>query len=152
MVELIVVIVVVAIMSLYAASQFIGVSKFSAQAAQEQGISVIRQIQLGRMQSNLDESETLHERHSLLVSANCLGSVQACTDTSDRPHSHRVIIQEQDMSFEPAMQVEFDLLGNPSCSSGCTTPVAGQEIRINVSSESETETICINSQGYVYGC
>lgn len=64
MVELIVVIIVVAIMSLYAASQFIGVSKFSAQAAQEQGISVIRQIQLGRMQSNLDESETLHERHS----------------------------------------------------------------------------------------
>lgn len=56
------------------------------------------------------------------------------------------------MSFDPAMQVEFDLLGNPSCSSGCATPEAGQEIRIDVSSESETETICINSQGYVYGC
>lgn len=152
MVELIVVIIVVAIMSLYAASQFIGVSKFSAQAAQEQGISVIRQIQLGRMQSNIDESETLHQRHSLFVSADCLGSIQACTDTSDRPHSHKVVIQEQDMSFEPAMRVDFDLLGNPICVSGCTTPEAGQDIRIDISSESEQETICINSQGYVYGC
>ncbi len=152
MVELSVVIIVVAIMSVYAASQFIGASQFSAQAAQEQGISVIRQIQLGRMQSNIDESETLHERHSLLVSANCLGSVQACTDTSDQPHSHRVIIEDQDLTFSPNIRVDFDLLGNPSCTLGCTTPTPGQDIRINVSSESEQETICINSQGYVYGC
>ncbi|MEZ9784124.1 prepilin-type N-terminal cleavage/methylation domain-containing protein [Vibrio breoganii] len=147
LVELIVVIIVVAIMSLYAASKFIGVSQFSAQAAQQQGIAVIRQIQLGRMQSNIQDTDALHDRYSLLVTAKCLGSQQACTSVTTEPFSHKVVIEEQDLSFTPAMSIDFDLLGNPICSSACPEP-----IRIQIASTQEQESICINSQGYVYGC
>ncbi|GEM80954.1 prepilin-type N-terminal cleavage/methylation domain-containing protein [Vibrio superstes] len=147
LIELIIVIIVVAIMALYASSKFIGVSQFSAQAAQQQGIAVIRQIQLGRMQSNISEDSTLHSRYRLVVSDKCLGSQQACTSTSNEPFSHKVVIEEQDLDFTPAMSVNFDLLGNPICASTCTDP-----IRIQIASTQEQEAICINSQGYVYGC
>ena len=153
LVELIVVIIVVAIMSLYAASKFIGVSQFSAQAAQQQGIAVIRQIQLGRMQSNIEDGATLHQRYQLVITGQCLGSRQACNSNTNEPFSHKVVIEEQDMSFSGPSAIDFDLLGNPICNasnpstSGCDNPVS-----IDISSSTETESICINSQGYVYGC
>ncbi|GAD88154.1 MSHA pilin protein MshC [Vibrio halioticoli NBRC 102217] len=151
LVELIIVIIVAAILSLYASSKYIGVSQFSAQAAQQQGIAVIRQIQLGRMQSNIEDSSLLHQRFRLVVTGQCLGSQQACT-TNTQPLSNVVVLENQDMNFSPSMTIDFDLLGNPTCSSGCTTPVAGQSIRILVASTQDQQEICINSQGYVYGC
>ncbi|PML11771.1 prepilin-type N-terminal cleavage/methylation domain-containing protein [Vibrio breoganii] len=154
LVELIVVIIVVAIMSLYAASKFIGVSQFSAQAAQQQGIAVIRQIQLGRMQSNIKDSETLHNRFRLVITGKCLGSQQACTSTTNEPFSHKVVIEDQDMSFNPPLSIDFDLLGNPvTCSlPGGEASPCGYPIKIHIASSAEFEHICINSQGYVYGC
>ncbi|GEA62336.1 prepilin-type N-terminal cleavage/methylation domain-containing protein [Vibrio comitans] len=154
LVELIVVIIVVAIMSLYAASKFIGVSQFSAQAAQQQGIAVIRQIQLGRMQSNIEDTDTLHDRYQLVITGKCLGSKQACSSDTNEPFSHKVVIEEQDMSFNPPLNIDFDLLGNPVI---CTTPngsthTCSDPVQIHVASSAESELICINSQGYVYGC
>ena len=55
--ELILVIVLLSILSLFAASRFIGKSGFSAFALQEQVISVIRQVQVNRMQSNIDGTD-----------------------------------------------------------------------------------------------
>ncbi|CAM3018436.1 prepilin-type N-terminal cleavage/methylation domain-containing protein [Vibrio rarus] len=152
LVELIVVIIVVAILSLYAASKYIGVSQFSAQAAQQQAIAVIRQIQLGRMQSNIESGNPLNSRFTLVVTPHCLGSQQACNSTTNEPFSHQVIIENQEMSFSPSMTVDFDLLGNPTCKGGCNTPVDDQAIRIQVNSSQQQQGICINSQGYVYGC
>ncbi|MEZ9847560.1 prepilin-type N-terminal cleavage/methylation domain-containing protein [Vibrio breoganii] len=154
LVELIVVIIVVAIMSLYAASKFIGVSQFSAQAAQQQAIAVIRQIQLGRMQSNIEDTDALHSRFRLAITGDCLGSQQACDSTTNEPFSHKVVIEEQNMRFNPPLSVDFDLLGNPE---NCYTPdgnshTCGDLIIIHIASSAEAELICINSQGYVYDC
>ncbi|GEA52482.1 MSHA pilin protein MshC [Vibrio inusitatus NBRC 102082] len=156
LVELIIVIIVVAIMALYASSKYIGVSQFSALAAQEQGIAVIRQLQLGRMQSNIEDVSSLHDRFRLVITGDCLGSQQACNSTTTEPFSHKVVIEEQNMVFNPPQSIDFDLLGNPvrcCLPSGCTgNDSCADPIRIHIASTTESELICINSQGYVYGC
>ncbi|WP_261816081.1 prepilin-type N-terminal cleavage/methylation domain-containing protein [Vibrio gallicus] len=157
LIELVVVIVVLAIISLYASSQYLGVSRFSAKAAQQQGISVIRQIQLGRMQSNVSSSDAQANRYQLLVTDNCLGSVEACTASApnqDDEFSHKVVIEGQDLQFQPEMEVQFDLLGNPCVVSGssCVALAPSAELKIEVDSSSDNAGVCITSQGYVYGC
>ena len=150
--ELIVVIVIIGILSTYAASKYVGVSGFSSFAAQEQSISIIRQIQLGRMQSNLPSLDYSGDQsqYRLVVSGNCLGSGTGCTADN---RSNYVSIEDQTFSFTPAsMIVEFDLLGVPTCISGCSTPVAGGNISIGISNGVESAQVCINSEGFVHGC
>ncbi|WP_372377368.1 Tfp pilus assembly protein FimT/FimU [Vibrio natriegens] len=95
--ELILVIVLLSILSLFAASRFIGKSSFSAFALQEQVISVIRQIQVNRMQSNIDipnklypercfpssykseeDEDDSYTNFCLSVASSCIGSSMAC--------------------------------------------------------------------------
>jgi len=143
LIELIIVILLVSILSVYAASRFSGVSSVSAYAAQEQAISIIRQIQIDRMQSNLS-STSANSDYALQVSDSCLGSVQACGLTSDEGRSD--ILQGNDLSFSTSPSntvIEFSLLGNPlgNASSGVT---------INIASPGSSSAVCLNSQGYVY--
>ncbi|MBD1558969.1 prepilin-type N-terminal cleavage/methylation domain-containing protein [Vibrio sp. S9_S30] len=150
--ELIVVILLLGIISTYATSKYVGVSGFSTFAAQEQAISIIRQIQLGRMQSNLPSLDYSgnQSQYRLVVSGNCLGSGTGCTADN---RSNYVFIDDQTFSFTPAsMIVEFDLLGVPTCISGCTTPSAGGNITVGISNGVESARVCINSEGFVYGC
>ncbi|WED26393.1 prepilin-type N-terminal cleavage/methylation domain-containing protein [Vibrio sp. DW001] len=149
LVELVVVILLLSILSVYAASRYIGSSSFSPYAAQEQAISIIRQIQLGRMQSNIDSTNTLSDEYRLSVVSNtsntintisCLGSVASCSAT-DSSRSNNLVLPEE-VTFEPSMTVDFDLLGEPTPSN----------VRIDIKSPTETVGVCINSVGYVYGC
>ncbi|BCL68515.1 MSHA pilin protein MshC [Vibrio nigripulchritudo] len=150
--ELVVVILVLGIISTYVASKYSGPSGFSAYAAQEQAISVIRQIQLGRMQSNLSSLDYSgnQSKYRLEISGNCLGTGEGC---SSEIRSNYVLVEDQTFSFTPAsLIVEFDLLGLPTCVSSCTTPTAGGNITIGMSNGVESTQVCINSEGFVYGC
>ncbi len=156
--ELVVVILLLGIVSTYAATRYSGVSGFSAFAAQEQAIAIIRQIQLGRMQVNLDTLNYAgnESQYQLQISGGvCLGSGLGCGNEN---RSNFLLIQDQGFAFTPAdMTVRFDLLGVPTCSTGCVTPVPGasapaDRITIRMSNGVETTQVCINSQGFVNGC
>jgi len=139
LIELIVVILLVSILSIYAASRFSGVSSVSAYAAREQAISIIRQIQLDRMQSNLS-STTTDSDYTLYVRGSCLGSYQAC---SSGDNNRSDILQGNELSFTTSVSViEFSLLGNPlgSAASGVT---------INIEAPASQSSVCLNAQGYV---
>lgn len=140
LVELVVVIILIGILALYAGSRYIGVSSFSAYAAQQQAIAIIRQIQLGRMYSNLSDPSGL-TNYQLHISSNCLGSVQSCAASDGSSNSNRLVV-EDNLRFSPSATINFDLLGNPD--SGALT--------INITSDSERVGVCINPQGYIYGC
>ncbi len=58
--ELILVIVLISIVSLYAAPRFFGKSSFSVYALQDQVVSVVRQVQHKRIQSNITYTEKLN--------------------------------------------------------------------------------------------
>ncbi|MGF1740665.1 prepilin-type N-terminal cleavage/methylation domain-containing protein [Vibrio profundum] len=142
LVELIVVIVLLAIVSLYAASRYIGVTHFSAFAAQEQAISIIRQIQVNRMQSNVGSSSS-NDNFILAISSDCIGSVNGCNVSDRSTRSDVLSFDSVTVTSTPSVsQITFDLLGNPEGSAS-----AGVDIRF--SADSSQTDICVNSQGFV---
>lgn len=159
--ELILVIVLISILSLFAASRFIGKSSFSAFALQEQVISVIRQVQVNRMQSNIDVppkdhpercnpseyssgEDSSYTNFCLSVTPTCIGSSAACT-LQDSSRSDFVVYDSANFSVNNGISpIEFTLLGNPMNS-------ASGEISIWIA-DSHGQSRCevkINSQGYV---
>ncbi|MDR9826749.1 prepilin-type N-terminal cleavage/methylation domain-containing protein [Vibrio sp. FNV 38] len=136
LVELVIVIILVGIVSSYAASRYFGKSSFSAYTYQEGVVSVIRQVQLNRMQSNTQTSAS--DSFILEVSSTCLGSAEACLANQDSQRSD--VIRDSSVSFNPPQIIKFDLLGNP---------LSGA-VAINIMAEGSNASVCINSQGYVY--
>ncbi|MEZ9646588.1 prepilin-type N-terminal cleavage/methylation domain-containing protein [Vibrio sp. 10N.261.52.C2] len=146
LVELIIVIIILGIVSTFAASRFVGTSSYSTFTAQEQATSVIRQIQVNRMQSNVSAA---NDSFRLAINDDCLGSVTACSlnlsnsAQKSQADARSDYVRISDITFSPANTViDFDLLGNPSVS-------AGVNITINSTSSNNSAQVCINSQGYV---
>ncbi|MCR9934280.1 type II secretion system protein [Vibrio antiquarius] len=142
--ELILVVVLLSILSLYAASRFMGKGSVSAFALQEQAISVIRQVQVNRMQSNTSTTDT---NFQLQVSSSCIGSVAACSLSGNAKDARSDLVEDSAATISltgATSPISFDLLGNPlSVASG------GVSILIrDVNGQSQCRVL-INSQGYV---
>ncbi|MCG9545888.1 type II secretion system GspH family protein [Vibrio sp. Isolate33] len=148
LVELIVVILLLAIISATAISRFGGRQVYELYALQEQASSVIRQIQLNRMQSNMDMSVSGAESLRLVAANNCIGSQSACDNLSE---TRSDVIASDDYSFSSvptssySSPIEFNLLGNPE-----NTASSGVQITISSNNSPDRAWVCINSQGFVY--
>ncbi|MGY5514172.1 type II secretion system protein [Vibrio antiquarius] len=136
LIELIMVIVILSILSLYASSRFIRTG-ISAVAIQDQVISVVRQVQVNRMQSNVS-SAVGNNGFILSIATNCIGSKASCSSQSS---SRSDWVEDRSVTFSPVQEVKFDLLGNPTPSS--------VTISISENNSSQTCTVTINEQGYV---
>ncbi|MDH6016848.1 Tfp pilus assembly protein FimT/FimU [Vibrio splendidus] len=148
LVELIVVILLLAIVSATAISRFGGRQVYELYALQEQVSSVVRQVQLNRMQSNMEMSVSGAESLRLVASNNCIGSQSACSNLSE---TRSDVIVSNDYSFASvptssySSPIEFNLLGNPE-----NTASSGVQITISSNNSSDRAWVCINSQGFVY--
>ncbi|CAH1218170.1 MSHA pilin protein MshC [Vibrio harveyi] len=136
LIELVMVIVILSILSLYASSRFMRTG-ISAVAIQDQVISVVRQVQVNRMQSNVSSAVGSND-FILSVTANCIGSKESCSSKSSNRSDW---FEDSSVTFSPAREVQFDLLGNPTPSS--------VTISISENNSSQTCTVAINEQGYV---
>ncbi|HAS6377552.1 TPA: prepilin-type N-terminal cleavage/methylation domain-containing protein [Vibrio vulnificus] len=148
LVELIVVILLLSIVSAYAASRYIGTGSFSAYAAQEQAISIIRQLQVYRMQSNTTNSA--NPNFELTASGGCLGSTAGCTaaSTPQAAESRSDVMRLDGVSVSSTISpIHFDLRGNPLQTNGS----ALNSVTITFTASGESASVCINSQGYVSG-
>lgn len=158
LVELIIVILLIAIVSAYAASRLSGRDSFSAFAAQEQVVSVIRQVQINRMQSNVDLADVVEESNFILaIVGNCVGSEVNCTARSEA-RSDWVMLNGVTLTAVsnttpaiPLSLVNFDLLGNPTTGETPAGVVvnAAAGVVITITSNVNTCRVEINSQGYV---
>jgi MSHA pilin protein MshC len=150
--ELILVIVLLSILSLFAASRFIGKSSFSAFVLQEQVISVIRQVQVNRMQSNVDNPDS---NFQLKISSSCIGSVAACALSGSAQDARSDVVdgsaQFSTQTLGDDVTLNFSLLGNPLNDSGdpLTTASGGVSIIIEDKDGQSRCAVNINSQGYV---
>ncbi|EPW8049883.1 prepilin-type N-terminal cleavage/methylation domain-containing protein [Vibrio sp. Vb1026] len=140
--ELILAIVLLSILSLFAASRFMGSGSFSAYALQERVISVIRQVQVNRMQSNATSPDN---NFRLQVSSSCVGSVAACALTGSARDARSDVVIDKSARFSvisgAANTINFNLLGNP---------VSGAvNILIEDKHGRSSCQVEINSQGYV---
>ncbi|EHS1185337.1 prepilin-type N-terminal cleavage/methylation domain-containing protein [Vibrio vulnificus] len=148
LVELIVVILLISIVSAYAASRYIGTGSFSAYAAQEQAISIIRQLQVYRMQSNTTNSA--NPNFELTASGGCLGSSAGCSAaaTPQAAESRSDVMRLDGVSVSSTVSpILFDLRGNPLQTNGS----ALNSVSITFTASGESAAVCINSQGYVSG-
>ncbi|MBE4608072.1 type II secretion system protein [Vibrio navarrensis] len=148
LVELIVVILLLGIISVYAASRFSGPASFSVYVAQEQAISIIRQLQVYRMQSNTTNSD--NPNFELTASGGCLGSTAGCTAavTPQVAESRSDVMRLDGVSVTSTVSpIRFDLRGNPLQADGS----ALNSVTITFSASGESASVCINSQGYVSG-
>ncbi|MCG6306007.1 prepilin-type N-terminal cleavage/methylation domain-containing protein [Vibrio vulnificus] len=148
LVELIVVILLLSIVSAYAASRYIGTGSFSAYAAQEQAISIIRQLQVYRMQSNTTNSA--NSNFELTASGGCLGSTAGCSAaaTPQAAESRSDVMRLDGVSVSSTISpIRFDLRGNPLQTNGS----ALNSVTITFTASGESASVCINSQGYVSG-
>ncbi|EJI1426978.1 prepilin-type N-terminal cleavage/methylation domain-containing protein [Vibrio parahaemolyticus] len=140
--ELILVIVLLSILSLFAVSRFIGSGNFSAYALQERVISVIRQVQVNRMQSNVASPDN---NFRLQVSSSCVGSVAACELTGSAQDARSDVVIDKSAKFSvisgAANTINFNLLGNP-VSGAVNILIEDKHGRSHCQVE-------INSQGYV---
>ncbi|WP_277207127.1 type II secretion system protein [Vibrio misgurnus] len=148
LIELLVVIILLGVLSAYAASSLIGAGSFAAFTAQEQAISIIRQIQVSRMQSNLADSELLANGHYVLaIRSDCLGSVAGCNGASSERRSDVLRAEQLSFTTQPSLinqSLAFDLLGNPQ---DPATPTSG--VTITLRAPDSSAALCINAQGYI---
>lgn len=139
LVELIIVIILLSIVSLYATSRYIGVGSFSAPVIQDSIISVARQVQLNRMQSN---TSTIRDEFILSINANCFGSILGCADQQGRSDW----VSADDVTFSTSVsEIRFDLLGN-------TIGLSDVEIKILAASSQASVWICTNGLISKLGC
>ena len=166
LVELIVVIVLLAIISVYASSKYMGASRFSSAAAQEQVLSILRQVQITAMHSNT--SINRNDCRSIFMASDYFGVTQACqsqgmssaalSDYSKDTNQQQLELIQLSYAFnsegDTVSELSFDLLGRPAMitSSATTTLCTDSDCRITITtpSSNESRSICINSEGFMY--
>ena len=166
LVELIVVIVLLAIISVYSASKYMGASRFSSAVAQEQVLSILRQVQITAMQTNTAIDST--SCRSILMSSSQFGVAQSCqyqgmnsaalSDYSKNTNQQELELIELSYVFNSVSgavsELSFDLLGRPAMvtSAATTSLCTNSDCRITITtpSSNESRSVCINREGFIY--
>lgn len=167
LVELIVVILLLAIIAVYTASKYMGASRFSSAAAQEQVLSILRHVQIASMQTNT--SHINNACRSVLISSNQFGVGSACqkqgmasavlsdySKENDRENLDMIRLSYAFNSASGAVAISalsFDLLGRPIIPISPDLTLCTQEdcrITITTLATNESRSICINNEGFMY--
>lgn len=167
LVELIVVILLLAIIAVYTASKYMGASRFSSVAAQEQVLSILRHVQIASMQTNT--SHINNACRSVLISSNQFGVGSACqkqgmasavlSDYSKENDRENLDMIRLSYAFNTASgavaisALSFDLLGRPIIPISPDLTLCTQEdcrITITTPTTNESRSICINNEGFMY--
>ena len=139
LIELVMVIIVLAIISVTAASRYASKSSFSAELIRDQAMSIARQIQIGAMQQQQFACTTLTIADSLFGCATRQNSTNYLTTANDQ------------VTITPNYFLGFNLLGQPFNPQGerqCMTG-SGCEITFTTSNNNQAK-MCINPQGYIH--
>lgn len=166
LVELIVVIVLLAIIGVYASSKYMGASRFSSAVAQEQVLSILRQVQITAMQTNTAMDST--SCRSIIMSPTQFGVAQSCqnqgmnsaalSDYSKDTNQQQLELIQLSYAFNSVSgavsELSFDLLGRPAMvtSSATTSLCTNSDCRITITtpSSNESRSVCINREGFIY--
>ncbi|MFM2591036.1 type II secretion system protein [Vibrio sp. TBV020] len=151
--ELVVVILLLAIVSLVAATRFSGRQDYELYALQDQTMALVRQIQVNRMQyngENTNQNFILATQTIDGTTTNCLGSVEACGLTLNRAEQRSDVILTESYQFTITAnnnRVSFDLFGNPT---SAIVEGGNVDIRISTLDGNNSSWVCINSAGFVF--
>lgn len=150
LIELVMVIVLLAIVSVYAASRYFGKSSFDAQLMEEAVLSSLRLTQLRAMnRSSLCGRWIISNNQAIDMAASIVSGACTTTFPVDTNDSSFINANEDGVSLTISTDnsdsfIDFDSLGRPSqCStSSCTITIQGQS--------GTSRFICINSEGGIF--
>ncbi|MEH6531986.1 MAG: prepilin-type N-terminal cleavage/methylation domain-containing protein [Photobacterium frigidiphilum] len=157
LIELIVVIILVGIISLTAASRMSGRSSFDAFISRDQAIAIARQIQITAMQATIPQRANFPLR---IISGtgektSCMGLItgSTCTVQSTAETSSRILQGEVSrirftLPSLASNAVFFNLLGRPVNSTG--ERICNNGCQINLQSrDNNILSMCINREGFI---
>ncbi|OBU33364.1 prepilin-type N-terminal cleavage/methylation domain-containing protein [Photobacterium kishitanii] len=136
LIELVMVIIVLAIISVTAASRYASKSSFSAQLARDQAIAIARQIQITAMQQQRG-CATLTINQQLFGCATRQNATNYLTTINDQ------------VTITPNSIIAFNLLGQPLHAHGEPQCMTGCEIVFTANNNNYAK-MCINQQGYIH--
>lgn len=137
LIELVMVIIILAIISVTAASRYASKSSFSAELMRDQAISIARQIQISAMQQQQLACATLTITESLFGCA-----------TQQNPTNYLTTAPDQ-VTITPNYSLGFNLLGQPLNNLGLLQCIKGCEITFTANNNNQAQ-MCINQQGYIH--
>ncbi|MDD1782204.1 type II secretion system GspH family protein [Enterovibrio sp. ZSDZ35] len=143
LIELITVLVILGIISVFAAPRLSGAESFSVTSARDTGLSVVRQVQLRAMQQETPSNACF----ALNVTATRLGGSVAsdsCPLGEEDNRSDVVDLSSSEVKVAGPAIISFDLLGRPTCTANTC--------KITFSQGNASASICANSEGYFYAC
>ncbi|MEI8611234.1 type II secretion system protein [Enterovibrio sp. Hal110] len=148
LIELITVILILGIVSVFAVPRLSGTEAFSVMGARDAGLSVARQVQLRAMQQE-DPSDRCN---ALFVTASRMGGSNNtdCQWQDDR--SDVVDLSDSQVRISPVQTFYFDLLGRPVSSDKTRLCTDTSGCKITFAQGVSAASICLNSEGYFYAC
>lgn len=153
LIELVVVIVLLGIVAVYAASRYTGISSFSSVTTQSEVLASLRLTQNRAMQrTDLCNRWLVSNNQAQQVSPSV--SAGACTTSllSSATDSSFVDAAANDITLtltnnDGSYFLDFDSLGRAT---QCLT--ANCTVTLNNLQSGESRQVCINSEGYIYAC
>lgn len=163
LIELVIVIILLGILSVTAASRLIGRSSFDAVVVRDQAIAMARQIQLVGMNNPVNLASP-NSCLALVIEASALGAPTS-PSCSANPSSTQALTTERDrVSFTfrngsafdtTGVKIYFDMLGRPTRIKGNQQVRMCTENRCEITVEAgngEQARLCINGEGYINDC
>ncbi|MBV7297976.1 type II secretion system protein [Enterovibrio paralichthyis] len=150
LIELITVLMILGIISVFAVPRLSGAEAFSVTGARDTGLSVARQVQLRAMQ----QEDTSAGCNALVITASRLGGSVAsenCKLGEDENRSDVVDLSNSSVRISPEQTLYFDLLGRPVDANNkrlCTTG----DCKFTFKQGDSTASICLNSEGFIDAC
>ncbi|MEL0610767.1 prepilin-type N-terminal cleavage/methylation domain-containing protein [Vibrio echinoideorum] len=155
LVELIVVIILIGIVSLFASSRYAGSSFFSTYFVQSEVLASLRLVQ-NRAMNRADYC------NRWLLSSNKTQAIQVSPSSAENTCSEQFPDDVSDSSFVDGTQnkATFELQTNTSVSyldfdsSGRSQQclVSNCQLKISSTVNDDSISVCINTEGYIYGC
>ncbi|EEZ01348.1 MSHA pilin protein MshC [Vibrio sp. RC586] len=153
LIELVVVIILLGVLSAYAASRFLGPSSFAVVATQSEVLASLRLTQNRAMQRTrycnrwLLTSAAAMQVSPQVPQGNCVATFPSYPSDPSLVDAAANGVNLSLIGSGSSSFLDFDSLGRAAqCShSGCV-------VKISSISSNETRQVCVNTEGYIYAC
>lgn len=155
LVELIIVIILIGIVSLYASTRYVGSSSFSTYLVQSEVLASLRLVQNRAMnRSDYCNRWLLNSNQTQAIQASPSNAEGICTEQfpSDVTDSSFVDGKQNKVTFKLQTDINVSYLDFDSSGRAQQCLVSNCQIEISSTVNDDSISVCINTEGYIYGC
>ncbi|NAZ45584.1 prepilin-type N-terminal cleavage/methylation domain-containing protein [Vibrio toranzoniae] len=155
LVELIIVIILIGIVSLFASSRYVGSSSFSTYLVQSEVLASLRLVQNRAMNRSGYCNRWLlnpSQNHAIQVSLSSAEGICSEAFPSDVTDSSFVDGTQNKVAFKLQTDTNVSYLDFDSLGRAQQCLVSNCQLEISSTVNDDSISVCINTEGYIYGC